>query len=262
MADAAKDFNRVAVVTGAGRGIGQQIAVDFASRGVNLVLNSLGEERLDATAHEATELGARVVIVPGDVTSTEVVKRIISTAHDEFGRVDILVNNAGANDIASLVMASEERWQELFEVNIFAAFRLTKVAIRSMIRNRWGRIVNIASVAGEIGAAYNGAYSSSKAALIGFTKSIAREVAATGITANAVNPWHVNTELVRSAMSGRGKLFGKPSEEYLKSVCLASPRKSMITVEEVSSLVTYLASEEASGINGQSISVCGGANTA
>jgi NAD(P)-dependent dehydrogenase (short-subunit alcohol dehydrogenase family) len=155
-------------------------------------------------------------------------------------------------------MAREKDFRAVYELNVFAAFRLTQAAIRHMIGAKSGRIVNISSVAAKFGSAYNAAYASSKAAVLGFTRSVARETAPLGITVNAICPWHVDTDLVHEAMGRRARMFGKTAEAYLREVVEESPQRRLIDAEEVAALTLFLLSREARGITGQSLNVCGG----
>ena len=144
------------------------------------------------------------------------------------------------------------------DVNVKGTYLFARAALRHMIRQKSGRIINISSVSAKVGAAYNSAYASSKAAMIGFTKSIARETAKVGITANAICPWHVDTELVHEAMAGRAKMFGKTAEEYLAEIVEHSPQQRLITAREVGAVALLLMSHEGRGITGQALNVCGG----
>ena len=168
------------------------------------------------------------------------------------------MNNAGTNSIANLMLAKEDDFRAVYELNVFAVFRLTKAVVRQMIRQKSGRVINISSVAAKFGSAYNSAYSSSKAAVLGFTRSVARETAQLGITANSICPWHVDTELVRESMTRRAKIFGKSADEYLQAIIDESPEKRLIEAREVAALSLFLMSPEARGITGQSLNVCGG----
>jgi NAD(P)-dependent dehydrogenase (short-subunit alcohol dehydrogenase family) len=144
-------------------------------------------------------------------------------------------------------------------VNVFGTYYCTKEALRHMIRAKSGRIINISSVAAKVGVAYSSSYSATKASVIGFTKSVARETARLGITANSICPWHVDTELLHEAMANRAKMFGKSAEEYLQLIVDESPQRRLITAQEVAALALYLASPLAAGITGQAINLCGGA---
>jgi NAD(P)-dependent dehydrogenase (short-subunit alcohol dehydrogenase family) len=227
--------------------------------GASVVLAARTEEQIGAAAEEIRSAGGKALAVPTDITDAEASKALIARAAESFGSVDILVNNAGTNLIANLVLSKEEQWREVYELNVFAVFRLTREALRHMIRTKYGRIINISSVSEKVGAPYNSAYASSKAAINAFTRSIALETAKLGITVNSVCPWHVDTELLRFGMGKRGQIFGADAQEYIDKIAATSPQGRLVTAREVSSLAIYLMSEEASGITGQSMNVSGGA---
>ena len=246
------------IVTGAGRGIGREIARMAAEAGARVVMASRSADELEQAAAEIRDGGGEARAVPTDVTDADAVKALVKTTLDAYDRIDVLVNNAATNYVANLVMAKEDALRRLYDVNVFAVFRCTQAVLRHMIRRKSGRIVNISSVSAKVGAAYNSAYASSKAALIGFTKSVARETARIGITSNAICPWHVDTELVHEAMTHRAKMFGKTAEEYLEEIVVSSPQQRLITAREVGAVAMMLMSHEGRGITGQAINVCGG----
>jgi NAD(P)-dependent dehydrogenase (short-subunit alcohol dehydrogenase family) len=249
---------QVVVVTGAGRGIGRETAKLAAEAGARAVLCARTVPQLEEAAAEIRAAGGDAVAIETDVASGESVKAMVSQVLERFGQIDVLVNNAGTNAIANLVMAKEESWRQVYEVNVFGTMRCTQAAVRAMIRRKSGRVINVSSVSAKVGAAYNSAYASSKAAVLGFTKSVAREVAKIGITVNAILPWHVDTELVQESMTARAKMFGKTAEEYLAEIVAESPQQRLITAREVAALAVFLMSHEARGITGQCLNVCGG----
>lgn len=250
---------QVVVVTGAGRGIGKEIAVMAAEAGAKVVLSARSTEQLEHAAAEIREQGGEALPITCDVTDSAAIKAMVKQSIDAFGRVDVLVNNAATNYVANLVMAKEASIRQLYDVNVFGAFSCTQAVLRHMIRQKSGRIINISSVSAKVGAAYNSAYASSKAALIGFTKSVARETAKIGITVNAICPWHVDTELVHEAMTNRAKMFGKSAQEYLAEIVEHSPQQRLITAREVGAVAMLLMSHEGRGITGQALNVDGGA---
>ncbi len=246
------------IVTGAGRGIGRKIAEMAADAGASVVLAARTEAQLSAVVEAIEARGGRAIAVPGDVTQAEAVDALVGKTREAYGRVDVLVNNAGMNYIANLVMSKEEQWRAVFEVNLFSVYRLTRAVLRDMIKQKYGRIINISSVAGKVGAPYNSSYAASKAAVDGFTRSVALETAKLGITVNAVCPWHVDTELLQFGMGKRGQMFGQSAEAYIEKMVKESPQERLVTVEEVASTVIFLMSRSAAGITGQSINVSGG----
>jgi 3-oxoacyl-[acyl-carrier protein] reductase len=249
---------QVVVVTGAGRGIGREIAKMAAQAGARVVMASRSADELARAAAEIRERGGEARAIPTDVTDPEAVEALVKATLAAHDRIDVLVNNAATNYVANLVMTKDEALLDLYDVNVFAVFRCTRAVLRHMIRQKSGRVINISSVSAKVGAAYNSAYASSKAALIGLTKSVARETARIGITCNAICPWHVDTELVQEAMTHRAKMFGKTAEEYLEEIVAASPQQRLITAREVGAVAVLLMSREGRGITGQAINVCGG----
>jgi 3-oxoacyl-[acyl-carrier protein] reductase len=250
---------KTVIVTGAGRGIGREIAVMAAEANANVVLCARSGEQLEEVAAAIAAKGnGGVLSCPADLTETAVTDELVKATLAKFGGIYALVNNAGTNSIANLMLAKEDDFRAVYELNVFAVFRLTKAVVRQMIRQKSGRVINISSVAAKFGSAYNSAYSSSKAAVLGFTRSVARETAQLGITANSICPWHVDTELVRESMTRRAKMFGKSADEYLQAIIDESPQKRLIEAREVAALSLFLMSPEARGITGQSLNVCGG----
>jgi len=264
---ARSDSNRfltgqVAIVTGASRGIGREIAIAFAEAGAAVVLAARDRERLDEVTQFVKSGGGAALCVPTDITQPAAVHSLTHAALTQFGRVNILVNNAGTNYISSMVLSNDDRWKQTFDINVFGVYYCIKAVLPSMIRAKSGRIINIASVAGAVGAAHNSAYSAAKAAVIGLTKSVALEVAKLGITCNAICPWHVDTVMMREAMNARAAMFGSNGEDYLEKVLAHSPQRRLIQPREVASLALFLSSENAVGITGQALNQCGGVVTA
>ena len=250
---------KVAIVTGASRGIGKVIAESLADAGAAVVLAARSTESLEDVALAIEARGGRALAVPTDVTDGAAVAGLCAQAIGTLGRIDILVNNAGTSYVANVLMSKEDRWREVLLVNVMSAYFCTKAVLKHMIKAKGGRIVNIASVSGMVGAAHNSCYAASKGALIAFTKSVALEVARLGITVNAICPWHVETELAHQTMEARGKMFGKSSQEYIDDLVSNSPQRRLITAEEVAALAVYLASDQAAGITGQALNLSGGA---
>jgi ketoreductase len=251
---------QVAIVTGAGRGLGREIALTFARAGAAVVLAARTAEQLDEVACVITSEGGTPLPLPTDVSDRDSVKRMASETITKFGRIDVLVNNAaGANYISALALSDDTRWMRMFDVNVFGVYLCTKAVLPHMIRAKSGRVINISSIAGQAGAAYNTAYSASKAAVNGFTKALALEVAKLGITCNAICPWHVDTELMREAMAARGAIFGASVDEYIAKIAATNPQGRLITAPEIAGLALFLSLPEARGINGQALNQCGGA---
>jgi 3-oxoacyl-[acyl-carrier protein] reductase len=239
---------KTAVVTGGTRGIGRAISLSLAQAGANLVVNYLSNEATaEQTAKEITELGAKVVLLKGDVGDADTAQRAVDEAIERFGQIDILVNNAGKTADNLLVRMTEEEWDSVIETNLRSIFLFTRAAIRPMIRQRSGRIINITSVDGLVGNAGQSNYSAAKAGQIGFTRSLSREVASRGITVNAVAPGFVKTGMTSVL-----------NEAQWEKILTRIPMGRDGTPEEIASLVVYLASDEASYLTGQVIAVDGG----
>ena len=230
--------NKVAVVTGAGRGIGRAVALAYARMGADVACVSRTEENSAKAAAEVEALGRRAWAVAVDVSDTAAVNAAAGKILDDAGRVDILVNNAGVTRDNLLMRMSEEEWDTVINTNLKGAFNFTKALTRPFIKQRSGRIINIASVIGLIGNAGQSNYAASKAALIGFTKSIAKELAPRGITANAIAPGFIETDMtaalddkVRASIIGNVPLgrFGSPDDIAHAAVFLAMEPSSYIT---------------------------------
>ena len=230
--------DKVAVVTGAGRGIGRAVALAYARMGANVACVSRTEENSAKAAAEVEALGRRAWAVAVDVSDTAAVDTAVGKILDEAGRVDILVNNAGVTRDNLLMRMSEEEWDTVINTNLKGAFNFTKALTRPFIKQRSGRIINIASVIGLIGNAGQCNYAASKAALIGFTKSVAKELAPRGITANAIAPGFIETDMtaalddkVREGIIGNVPLgrFGSPDDIAHMAVFLALEASGYIT---------------------------------
>lgn len=251
------DLNgNVAIVTGASRGIGREIALAFARARAAVVLASRSRPDLEELARAIESGGGQAMVAPTDVTDEGAVRQLAAQTLEAFKRVDVLVNGHGINYVSSLVKSDTQRWREVLDVNLGGVFLCTKAFLRPMIRAKRGRIISIASISGKTGVSYRSSYAASKAAVIGFTKSVALEVASLGITVNAICPGPVETDMTRASAAVLTKMFG--NEDYDAKSLARSPQKRMITTQEIAALTVFLASPEAAGINGQSINQCGG----
>jgi 3-oxoacyl-[acyl-carrier protein] reductase len=237
-----------AVVTGGSRGIGRAICLRLAGQGADVAFSYRGNEAAAAATAAAIEgLGRRAVAYQGDVTDPAAADGLVKAALEAFGKVDILVNNAGITRDDLIMRMDVEAWRSVLETNLFGAFYTTKAVTRPMLKARAGRIVNITSVSGQAGQTGQANYSAAKAGLIGLTKATARELASRGITANAVAPGFVLTELTQD-------LADALKDEIVKRTPLAR----FGTTEEIASAVAFLASDEAAFITGQVLAVDGG----
>ncbi len=235
---------RKALVTGASGGIGETIARVLHAQGAVVGLHGTRVERLEALA---AELGDRVALFPADLSKREAVKELGRKAEADLEGVDILVNNAGITRDGLFVRMSDEDWDSVIEVNLTAVFRLTRELTHPMMRRRFGRIINITSVVGVTGNPGQANYCASKAGMVGFSKSLAQEIASRNVTVNCVAPG-----FIESAMTG--KLNDKQKETIMGSI----PMRRMGTGDEVASAVAWLASNETSYVTGQTIHVNGG----
>lgn len=233
-----------ALVTGASGGIGGAIARALHGAGANVALSGTRREALDALA---AELGERAAVAPCDLSDAEAVGGLIADAEAAVGRVDILVNNAGLTRDNLALRLKDEDWQTVLDVNLSAAFRLCRAAMRGMMKARWGRIVNITSIVGVTGNPGQANYAAAKSGMIGMSKSLAAEVANRGITVNCVAPGFIETAMTEA--------LGEAQHEKLLA---AVPMGRLGTPEDVAACVVFLAGEEAAYVTGQTLHVNGG----
>ena len=250
--------NRGAVITGGGRGIGQAIVSSLAGAGAAVVVSARSSEQIESVADVLTEAGCSAHAVVCDVTDPEQVANLARTAKELVGTVQILVNNAGVASSAPLKSITLEEWNRLLTVNATGPFLCTRAFMPGMLENGWGRVVNVASVAGKVGAPYIAAYAASKHALVGFTRAVAAEVADQGVTVNAICPGYVDTPMTEQSIANITDKTGLSAEQALQRLRSASPQNRLIEPMEVAHLVTSLCQPVAGGINGQAIVLDGG----
>jgi 3-oxoacyl-[acyl-carrier protein] reductase len=239
---------KVALVTGASRGIGRACALKLAALGARVVVNY--NKSADAANQVVTEIkqnGGEAIAVQGDVSAFAVAQNVVKAAIDTYGRLDILVNNAGTTRDTLLAMMKEDEFDSVIQTNLKSVFNMCKAALRQMMKQKYGRIVNMTSIAGIVGNPGQTNYSASKAGIIGFTKAMAKEYGAKNIAVNAVAPGYVPTDLTN----------GLP-QDIKEGIIKLTALQRMGTPEEIANVVAFLASDEASYITGQVIAVDGG----
>ena len=252
---------KVALVTGSTSGIGLGVARALAAAGSAIVLNGLGkaEEIAELQSKLADEFKVEVTFSGADMSRPDEIGAMIEQAQQHHGRLDILINNAGIQFVAPVQDFPIEKWNAILAVNLSSAFHTTRCALPAMLKNRWGRIINIASAHGLIGSPFKSAYVAAKHGLLGLTKVVALETAEQGITCNAICPGYVYTPLVEAQIDGQAKTHGIPRERVIRDVLLAQqPNKKFATVEEIGGLTVFLASEAAASITGSALPVDGG----
>jgi 3-hydroxybutyrate dehydrogenase len=249
---------RHALVTGGGRGIGRAVALGLARAGADVAVSSRTAAELEKVSREVTALGVRAAAVRADVSRPEDVGELFQAARAALGPLDILVNAAGVAASALLVRTTDEVWRRVLETNLSAAFYCLREALPEMAERGWGRVVNVASIAGKTGYPYISAYAASKHGLLGLTKCAALEMADRGVTVNAVCPGYVDTAMTDESVARIVDKTGRPASEVRRRLEEMSPQKRLFTAEEVAAVVLFLCGDEARGINGQALNVDGG----
>jgi len=252
--------NKIALITGGGRGIGRAIALAFAREGAQIVVAARSLDQVEQVAQEISEqFSTKALPIVCDVADVASVEGMFARVSEGLGRrPDILVNNAGVAESAPVTRTSDELWHRHLAINLSGTFYCTRAGLPEMIERGWGRVINIASIAGKIGAPYIAAYSASKHGVLGLTRSAALEVAAKGITVNAICPGYVDTDMTTNAIDNITRKTGIQAEQAMESIKKMSPQNRLVEPEEVAALALLLASEDGRGITGQAINVDGG----
>lgn len=248
----------MALVTGGGRGIGRAISVAFGREGAKVAVAARTAAQVQSVVREICEAGGEALPLVCDVADTTSVAAAVASAAERWGALHILVNNAGMAEAARFLECDEETWQRTIDVNLNGTYRCTRAALPHMLAAGSGRIINIASIAARIPVPFAPAYTASKHAVLGFTRSLAAEFGAKGITSNAICPGWVETDMVEAAVAHIMARSGRTREQARQTLEAVSPQRRLFQPDEIAALAVLLASDEGRGINGQAIHVCGG----
>jgi 2-hydroxycyclohexanecarboxyl-CoA dehydrogenase len=246
--------NRVALVTGGAQGIGRGIAEQLGTEGFRVGVADLNLEAADEAAAAINAAGGRALAVQIDVTDTASVQAAVKAVTEEYGTVEVLVNNAGFDDFMKFLDTTEDFWDRILEVNFKGALRVIQTTAPGMVEGGWGRIVNIGSDAGRVGSSLEAVYSGAKGGIIAFTKTLARELATKGVTANTVCPGPTDTPALRKFAANSGD----DAEKVIAGMTRAVPMRRLAQPADIAAAVTYFASDAAGYVTGQTLSVSGG----
>lgn len=249
---------RIALVTGGGRGIGRAAALALAAAGADVAVAARSADQLEETTREIRRIGRRGEALVCDVTRRQDIDAVLAKLRASLGDPSILVNNAGIAAGAKLADTTDELWDRTIAVNVTGAFYWTRATMPIMLKAGWGRVINIASIAAKAAAPYMVAYAASKHALLGLTRAVASEVASKGVTVNAICPGYVDTPMTEGSIENIHARTGRSPEEARKILEGFSPQGRLMTPQEIASLVAFLCTDEARGINGQGIVLDGG----
>jgi NAD(P)-dependent dehydrogenase (short-subunit alcohol dehydrogenase family) len=249
---------RRAVVTGAGRGIGRSIALALARAGADVAVTARTPVEIEQLVAEIRAMGRRSLAIPSDVTDSGQVKQMATTLIEGLGGVDILVNNAGNAGSHKFLNHPDELWHRMLAVNLTSVYYVTKAFAPGLIEQRWGRIINIASIASRVGDKYIAAYTASKHGVLGLTRALAVELLPYYITVNAICPGYVDTPMTDASVSNIVARTGMPEAQAREALEKTSPQKRLIEPEEVAAIAVFLAQDINRGITGQAINVDGG----
>jgi 3-hydroxybutyrate dehydrogenase len=252
---------KTALITGSTSGIGRGFAECFARAGANVVLNGLGDAKEIESLRSGLERehGVKATYDAADMTKPEQIRAMVENAAKAFGRVDVLVNNAGIQHVAPVDEFPLDKWDAIIAINLSSAFHATRAALPAMKRAKWGRIINIASAHGLVASPFKSAYVAAKHGIVGFTKSVALEVAEQGITCNSICPGYVMTPIVEKQIDDQARVHGVARENVIREVILApQPTKEFVKIEDVAAMALFLASDAAASVTGTSLSIDGG----
>ena len=249
---------RTALITGGGRGVGAAIAARFARAGARIIVVARTAAQVEAVAASLRAKGHEVHAEACDVSDPAAVDRLADHAAAQLGRVDVLVNNAGAALASAVHKTALEDWNRLLSVNATAAFLTIKTFMPGMMERGWGRVVNVASVAGLRGDRYIAAYAASKHALVGLTRAAAAEAAPHGVTVNAVCPGYLATDMTRDSVARIMKATGRTEAQALDAILQTTPQRRLIEADEVAEAVAFLCTRAARGVNGEALVIDGG----
>ncbi len=244
---------RTALVTGGGRGIGRAVAEGLAEDGFSIVIADLRLAESQDVASAIEGLCGRALAVECNVADSAAVEAAVAAANERFGQVDVLVNNAGWDDLKPFLETDEAFWDQIIDINFKGPLRFTRLILPGMVERGWGRIVNIGSDAGRVGSSLESVYSGAKGGLIAFTKTIAREHARHGVTANVVCPGPTDTEFLRDTMAAQGD-----ADAVLGAMVKSVPMRRLAAPQEIATAVRFFAADEAGYVTGQTLSVSGG----
>lgn len=250
--------NKVAIVTGAGRGIGRAIALRLAKDGIDVVVNDINETAIRQVSEEIHALGRKALAITADVSKEESVNSLVERVVNEFGKLDIMVANAGIAQVKQVIEMTEDDWDKVFSVNAKGVFLCAKAAAKQMIKQKKGKIINCASIAGKQGFGLLAHYSATKFAVVGFTQALAKELGAFGVTVNAYCPGIVGTDMWDLIDEKMGDYLGLPKGETLKKYSELITLGRVETPDDVACLVSYLASSDSDYMTGQAVNICGG----
>ena len=249
---------RRAIVTGASRGIGHSIALALSVAGADVAITARNEAELEQVAAQIRGLGRRSLAVSCDVTDPAQVEQLVATVQEDFGGMDILINNAGGGASHKFLNHPDELWHRMVALNLTSVYYVTKAFVPMLVEQRWGRIINIASIASKTGGRYIAAYTAAKHGVLGLTRALALELASYQITVNAVCPGYVDTPMTQATIDNivaRTQMTEAQARETLEKT---SPQQRLITPEEVAAVTVFLAQDISHGITGQAINVDGG----